>query len=82
MKHQHGVAEITRVVGLKSTVDYQENVMTTAYAGNTSSRNLIWLAALSLLAFGGLGAILLTEAAQMINLPRSWVFWYLQCKSG
>ena len=44
------------------------------------TRNLIWLAALSLLALGGLGAILLTEAAQMINLPRAWVFWYFDHK--
>jgi hypothetical protein len=47
----------------------------------SATRNVIWLIALSLLALGGLGAILLTEAAQIINLPRSWVFWYFDNKN-
>lgn len=47
----------------------------------SATRYVIWLIALSLLALGGLGAILLTEAAQMINLPRSWVFWYFDNKN-
>lgn len=44
------------------------------------SRKITWLVALALLGLGGLGAILLTEAAQIINLPRSWVFWFYEHK--
>ena len=51
------------------------------YTINTRTRNLVWIAALLLLALGGLGAVLLTEAAQVINLPRSWVFWYFDHKN-
>ena len=32
--------------------------------------------ALATLAAGALGAILLTEAGQVLNLPREWVFTY------
>lgn len=42
---------------------------------------IVWTAALLVLALGGLGAILLTEAGQIINLPRSWVFWYFKYKN-
>lgn len=47
-------------------------------AGNSepTMRNLVWLVALLVLAIGGLGAVLLTEFGQILNLPRSWVFNY------
>lgn len=43
---------------------------------NSSSAfdKLIMAAALIVLAVGGLGTILLTEAGQLLNMPRSWVF--------
>ena len=50
--------------------------MTVAQTMNPAARNTMWLLALAVLALGGLGAILLTEAGQIINLPRSWVFGY------
>ena len=52
--------------------------MSVSETPGTGTRNIIWLAALALLGLGGLGAMLLTEAAQMVNLPRSWVFTYFK----
>jgi uncharacterized protein DUF3179 len=50
--------------------------MLSATAGNSGMRNAAVLLALLVLAIGGLGAVLLTEAGQVLNLPRSWVFGY------